>query len=187
MVNVGLLISDIPRSTPSKQHFSDLLRFVEAAQRNGFTYLAMGQHFLYGDLRWLQPVPLFARLAAEIDPDFKLVTQIIIAPLYHPVLLAEEIATLDIVTEGRLIFGAGGGYRPEEFTFLDVPYKERRRPTAHPASPAAAPADLDRGPCRGRCPPRGKVWRCLCLPARDPGARGRSPLCDRPRRIRRAR
>ncbi|HOV01984.1 MAG TPA: LLM class flavin-dependent oxidoreductase, partial [Dermatophilaceae bacterium] len=125
MVNVGLLISDIPRSTPSKQHFSDLLRFVEAAQRNGFTYLAMGQHFLYGDLRWLQPVPLFARLAAEVDPDFKLVTQIIIAPLYHPVLLAEEIATLDIVTEGRLIFGAGGGYRPEEFTFLDVPYKER--------------------------------------------------------------
>lgn len=114
-----------PRSTPSKQHFSDLLRFVEAAQRNGFTYLAMGQHFLYGDLRWLQPVPLFARLAAEVDPDFKLVTQIIIAPLYHPVLLAEEIATLDIVTEGRLIFGAGGGYRPEEFTFLDVPYKER--------------------------------------------------------------
>ena len=125
MVNVGLLISDIPRTTSPQQHFSDLLRYVEAAQRNGFTYLAIGQHFLYGELRWLQPVPLFARLAAEVDPHVRLVPQIIIAPLYHPVMLAEEIATLDIVTEGRLVFGAGGGYRPEEFDYLDVPYKER--------------------------------------------------------------
>ena len=59
------------------------------------------------------------------DPDTRLVTQIMIAPLYHPVMLAEEIATLDVVTEGRLVFGAGLGYRPEEFDYLDVPYKQR--------------------------------------------------------------
>jgi len=41
------------------------------------------------------------------------------------VMLAEEIATLDVVTEGRLIFGAGLGYRPEEFDYLGVPFKER--------------------------------------------------------------
>ena len=40
-------------------------------------------------------------------------------------MLAEEIATLDVVTEGRLVFGAGLGYRPEEFDYLGVPYKER--------------------------------------------------------------
>ena len=70
-------------------------------------------------------MPLLARLAAEVDPHVKLVTQIMIAPLYHPVMLAEEIATLDVVTEGRLVFGAGLGYRPEEFDYLDVPYKQR--------------------------------------------------------------
>ena len=102
-----------------------MLRIVEAAQANGFTYIAIGQHFLYGELRWLQPVPLLARLAAEVDPHVRLVTQIMIAPLYHPVMLAEEIATLDVVTEGRLVFGAGLGYRPEEFDYLDVPYKQR--------------------------------------------------------------
>jgi alkanesulfonate monooxygenase SsuD/methylene tetrahydromethanopterin reductase-like flavin-dependent oxidoreductase (luciferase family) len=48
-----------------------------------------------------------------------------IAPLYHPVLLAEEIATLDVVTEGRLVFGVGLGYRPEEFGYLGVPFRER--------------------------------------------------------------
>lgn len=125
MVQVGLLLSDVPKSVSPAQQFKDVLRIVDAAQENGFTYIAIGQHFLYGELRWLQPVPLLARLAAHVEPDVKLVTQIMIAPLYHPVMLAEEIATLDVVTEGRLIFGAGLGYRPEEFDYLGIPFKER--------------------------------------------------------------
>src|SRR6266542_1563302 len=96
MVQVGLLLSDVPKSVTPAQQFKDVLRIVESAQENGFTYIAIGQHFLYGELRWLQPV-----------------------------LLAEEIATLDVVTEGRLIFGAGLGYRPEEFDYLDIPFKQR--------------------------------------------------------------
>ena len=125
MVQVGLLLSDVPKTVPPAQQFQDVRRIVEAAQANGFNHIAIGQHFLYGELRWLQPVPLLARLAADCDPGTRLVTQIMIAPLYHPVMLAEEIATLDVVTEGRLIFGAGLGYRPEEFDYLDVPYKQR--------------------------------------------------------------
>ena len=125
MVQVGLLLSDVPTSVPPAQQFSNVRRIVEAAQRNDFTHIAIGQHFLYGDLRWLQPVPLLARLAADVDANVRLVTQILIAPLYHPVMLAEEIATLDVVTEGRLVFGAGLGYRAEEFDYLDVPYKQR--------------------------------------------------------------
>jgi alkanesulfonate monooxygenase SsuD/methylene tetrahydromethanopterin reductase-like flavin-dependent oxidoreductase (luciferase family) len=125
VVQVGLLLSDVRTSVSPQQQFSDLLTMVEAAQRNGFTSLTIGQHFLYGELRWLQPVPLLARLAAECDPGTRLVTNIVIAPLYHPVMLAEEIATLDVVTEGRLVFGAGLGYRPEEFDYLGVPFKQR--------------------------------------------------------------
>jgi alkanesulfonate monooxygenase SsuD/methylene tetrahydromethanopterin reductase-like flavin-dependent oxidoreductase (luciferase family) len=125
MVAVGLLLSDVPASVTPSQQFRDVRRIVEAAQANGLSYIAIGQHFLYGDLRWLQPVPLLARLAADVEPHVRLVTQIMIAPLYHPVLLAEEIATLDVVTEGRLIFGAGLGYRPEEFGYLGVPFAER--------------------------------------------------------------
>jgi alkanesulfonate monooxygenase SsuD/methylene tetrahydromethanopterin reductase-like flavin-dependent oxidoreductase (luciferase family) len=125
MVQMGLLLSDVPKSVTPAQQFKDVLRIVEKAQENGFNHILIGQHFLYGELRWLQPVPLLARLAAECDPSTRLVTQIMIAPLYHPVMLAEEIATLDVVTEGRLIFGAGLGYRPEEFDYLGVPFKER--------------------------------------------------------------
>src|ERR671929_156059 len=66
-----------------------LLRQVTAAQRNGVTYITIGQHYLYGDLRWLQPVPTLARLAAELDETVTLATTIIQVPLYHPVALAE--------------------------------------------------------------------------------------------------
>jgi alkanesulfonate monooxygenase SsuD/methylene tetrahydromethanopterin reductase-like flavin-dependent oxidoreductase (luciferase family) len=119
------MLSDVPRSVSPQQQFRDLMRQVEAAQLNGFSHIALGQHFLYGDLRWLQPVPVLARIAAEVDRGVRLVTNIMIGSLYHPVTLAEELATLDIVSEGRLIVGLGIGYRPEEFELLGVPRRER--------------------------------------------------------------
>ncbi len=125
MVQAGILLSDVPTSTTPAQQFRDILRIVAEAEENGFSYILIGQHFLYGDLRWLQPVPTLARLAAHVAPTTRLVTQIIAGPLYHPVMLAEEIATLDVVTEGRLIFGVGLGYRREEFDWLGVPYRQR--------------------------------------------------------------
>ena len=117
MVAMGLLLSDVPASVSPAQQFRDVVRITHEAQDSGFTYIVIGQHFLYGDLRWLQPVPLLARLAAEVNSDVRLATQIMIAPLYHPVMLAEELATLDVVTEGRLVAGLGLGYRAEEFGY----------------------------------------------------------------------
>jgi alkanesulfonate monooxygenase SsuD/methylene tetrahydromethanopterin reductase-like flavin-dependent oxidoreductase (luciferase family) len=124
-MRIGIHLSDIPATTPAATHFRDIRRIAEAAQRNGFSLISLGQHFLYGDLRWLQPIPLLARLAADVDPHVRLLTNILIAPLYHPVLLAEEFATLDVVTEGRVVIGLGLGYRADEFTALGVPHKER--------------------------------------------------------------
>ena len=59
------------------------------------------------------------RLKRPVPRVMSAATSVIITPVYHPVMLAEEIATLDVVTEGRLIFGAGIGYRPDEFEYLD--------------------------------------------------------------------
>jgi alkanesulfonate monooxygenase SsuD/methylene tetrahydromethanopterin reductase-like flavin-dependent oxidoreductase (luciferase family) len=124
-MDVGILISDLPTSLRPRDHFDAVLRQVEAAQRNGLKYLLIGQHFVFPESRWLQPVPLLARLSAEVDPDVRLVTTVLIAPVYPPVLLAEELATLDIVSEGRLVVGLGAGYVREEFAAFGVPYEER--------------------------------------------------------------
>jgi alkanesulfonate monooxygenase SsuD/methylene tetrahydromethanopterin reductase-like flavin-dependent oxidoreductase (luciferase family) len=121
----GIMLGDTPTSVPPAKHFDDILRQVEAAQRNGITYIVTGQHFLFPGSRWLQPVPLLARLAGEVDRNTRLAAQIIIAPLYHPVMLAEELATLDIVTEGRLCVGLGLGYVQSEFDVFGIPFDER--------------------------------------------------------------
>ena len=110
-----------------RDHLDGLLRQVEAAQRNGLSHITMGQHFLYGDLRWLQPIPTLARIAAELDEHVTLATTVVQVPLYHPVMLAEDLATLDILTRGRLVVGAGAGYREDEFTALGIDYTQRFR------------------------------------------------------------
>jgi alkanesulfonate monooxygenase SsuD/methylene tetrahydromethanopterin reductase-like flavin-dependent oxidoreductase (luciferase family) len=123
----GIILGDQPVTVDARTHLDLVLRQVETAQRNGFTYICIGQHFLYDGYRWLQPIPLLARLAAETDPQVKLAPTVIVSPFYHPVVLAEELATLDIVCDGRLIVGLGSGYAPAEFDYLDVAYEERFR------------------------------------------------------------
>jgi len=121
----GIILGDLPTTISERDHFDSILRQVEAAQRAGMTYILMGQHFMFEGSRWLQPVPVLARLAGELDQQVRLVTQIMIAPLYHPVLLAEELATLDVVTGGRISVGVGLGYIPREYDVLGVPFRER--------------------------------------------------------------
>jgi alkanesulfonate monooxygenase SsuD/methylene tetrahydromethanopterin reductase-like flavin-dependent oxidoreductase (luciferase family) len=123
----GLLIGDVPTSVTPAEHLDQLLRQVDAAQDNGFSLITMGQHYLYGDIRWLQPIPTLARLSARLDPHVRLGTTVLIAPLHHPVALAEDVATLDILTEGRLNVGLGLGYRVEEYRQFGIPYEERVR------------------------------------------------------------
>src|SRR4051812_43612155 len=124
-MEVGIILSDLPTRVPVAEHLSSVLRQVEAAQRAGMTYVMIGQHFLFPGSRWLQPVPLLARLSAELDAHVKLATSVMLAPLYHPVVLAEELATLDIVSGGRLVVGLGTGYMPEEFEAFGIPFDER--------------------------------------------------------------
>jgi alkanesulfonate monooxygenase SsuD/methylene tetrahydromethanopterin reductase-like flavin-dependent oxidoreductase (luciferase family) len=121
----GVLLGDVPASVGPREHLDLLLRQADAAQRAGFTLLTLGQHFLYGDIRWLQPIPALARLAGEVGPQVRLATTVLVAPLHHPVLLAEELATLDIVTGGRLTVGLGMGYRREEYRQFGIPFESR--------------------------------------------------------------
>jgi alkanesulfonate monooxygenase SsuD/methylene tetrahydromethanopterin reductase-like flavin-dependent oxidoreductase (luciferase family) len=124
-METGIILSDLPTRVPVAEHLDSVLRQADAAQRAGMSYVMIGQHFLFPGSRWLQPVPLLARLAAELDPHVKLATSVMLAPLYHPVLLAEELATLDIVSGGRLVVGLGTGYMPEEFEAFGIPFAER--------------------------------------------------------------
>ncbi len=59
----------------------------------------------------------------------KLGTGILILPQRNPVVLAKEVATLDLLSGGRVLLGVGIGWLEEEFTFLGVPFADRVRRT----------------------------------------------------------
>jgi alkanesulfonate monooxygenase SsuD/methylene tetrahydromethanopterin reductase-like flavin-dependent oxidoreductase (luciferase family) len=124
-MQIGVILGDVHGSVSPREHLDALLRQVEAVQRNGLTYITIGHHYLYGDYRWLQPIPTLARIAAELDDHVTLGTAVIQVPLFHPIALAEDLATLDIMSRGKLVVGAGAGYRADEFTALGVDYSQR--------------------------------------------------------------
>ena len=73
----------------------------------------MAHHWISHPTIWLQPMPVLARLAPENDA-LRLITGVILLPLLNPVDIAEQVVTLDHITNGRLILGLGLGYREKE-------------------------------------------------------------------------
>ena len=57
-------------------------------------------------------------------------------PQRNPVVLAKELATLDVVSGGRLLFGLGAGYLEPEFRALGAPFEQRGAVTAESRSEA---------------------------------------------------
>jgi probable F420-dependent oxidoreductase len=70
------------------------------------------------------PLIWLSYIAAETN-TIKLGTGILILPQRHPIYVAKECATLDVLSKGRLILGIGIGWLHEEFAALDIPFEER--------------------------------------------------------------
>ena len=65
--------------------------------------------------------------AAACTQRVKLGTSVLVLPMRHPLPLAKELATLQNLSQGRLILGAGVGWMEAEFDALGVPFRERGR------------------------------------------------------------
>src|SRR5437764_6812454 len=104
----------------------DLVDQVRLAGEVGFRTITIAQHYLASPLQMLQPIPLLGRLAGEAG-DMRLATCILLLGLLHPVDVAEQIATLDVISGGRVRLGVGLGYRDEEFDAFAVERDQRVR------------------------------------------------------------
>ena len=79
--------------------------------------LAAGQS---GNGEWPEQITTLAYLAG-VTERIKLVTSVMIIPYRNPILTAKMLSTLDMLSKGRLILGAGVGWMEEEFELLDAP------------------------------------------------------------------
>jgi alkanesulfonate monooxygenase SsuD/methylene tetrahydromethanopterin reductase-like flavin-dependent oxidoreductase (luciferase family) len=93
--------------------FADIVEQAGVAESLGFESLFMGQHFVSAPVQMLQPIPLLGRLAAEVSKPL-LGAGVLLGALLNPVEVAENAATLDVVSGGRFILCLGLGYREEE-------------------------------------------------------------------------
>ena len=121
----GLIISkQHPAGVSMVERFREHVDQVRAARDAGFDIIVMGQHYLSTPFQEIQPLPSLARLAAEAG-SMRLAATVLLLPLLNPVDVAEQVATLDVITEGRFVFGAGLGYREEEYEAFGIQGKER--------------------------------------------------------------
>ena len=108
-----------------------LAAFVRAAEESGFDAVAFTEHPA-PSLKWLQggghesldPLTALA-FVAGVTSRIDLMTYLLVMPYRNPLITAKAIATVDLLSRGRLIVGAGGGYLRSEFLALGVDFEER--------------------------------------------------------------
>src|ERR1051325_9960184 len=112
------------------ERFEATLRFVREADQLGFDSLTKTAHYSAHPFQMLQLVPMLARFTAEA-PRLRLNAGVVLLPLLSPLHVAEEFATLDVMSGGKVILVAGLGYRDVEFKAFGVPRAERARGLSH--------------------------------------------------------
>ena len=129
----------------SVEDYWDVPEFARRAEDMGFRRITMGEHIMDGN----PPRPTVLNLpamaaAAGATRTIRVMTGIVIAPLYHPVMLAKLVASVDQVSNGRLDFGIGiSGQRGTrvEFDSLGIPVQTRGPTHQRDAGGDEAPLD----------------------------------------------
>jgi len=120
---LGLSVQHPPGDSQAAR-FAEHLEQVRAARAAGFDSIWASQHYVSAPFTYFQPLPVLGRVAAEAGP-MTLGTGVLLLPLHNPVDVAEQIATLDVITGGRLVFGVGLGYRDSENTAMGLDPRSR--------------------------------------------------------------
>ncbi|MDP6550446.1 MAG: LLM class flavin-dependent oxidoreductase [Dehalococcoidia bacterium] len=124
----GILLSvPYPGDFDSVQMYQHICQQARVASESNFEALFAAQHYLIGPTAaMVQPLLLLSHLAAQA-PGMYLGTSVFLLPFQHPVAVAEQTATLDVLSGGKFLFGVGQGYRDEEFQSFGQEKGQRRQ------------------------------------------------------------
>jgi|TARA_B110000971_G_scaffold117872_1_gene120754 probable F420-dependent oxidoreductase len=112
---------------PDQPDAQDLVDFGVRMEELGFDSLWVWDHILLGvspHFPIIDSLTVLTAVAARTS-KIKLGTGILVLPLRNPVLLAKQLASMDQLSNGRMIMGMASGWYKREFDNVGVPYKER--------------------------------------------------------------
>jgi probable F420-dependent oxidoreductase len=108
---------------------AEVVRFAEEL---GYTAVMLPEHLL--PPRWPDAdmatklwydLPTLAAYLAATTSRIKFLTSVLVVPYHHPVEMAKALATLDVLSGGRVMLGVGAGWMKAEFRRLGIPFQER--------------------------------------------------------------
>ena len=124
-MQLGLMIrTDILPDDDMQVRFGEMLEQVRLANDLGYASLTTGMHYSAAPLQRLHQLAFLARAMAEA-PDMRICFGVILLSLQKPMEVAEYIATMDVMSGGKVILGVGVGYREVEFLAFGTTQRER--------------------------------------------------------------
>lgn len=114
----------VPRYPEVAQAAEHLLEEAELAEEVGFDGVWLPERHARTETFFPSPVVLAAAIAARTR-HVEIALTVMQPTYYHPVHLAEQLALIDQLSKGRLIFGAGVGYHADYFRLFGIPMKRR--------------------------------------------------------------
>jgi probable F420-dependent oxidoreductase len=117
-------IASPPRGEHLDRAIDEVIAEAQLAEASGFDSCFFGEH--HQDKDGFLPSPLIVATAVAAQTRrLRVGTSVILLPLHHPVRVAEDVITLDLVSKGRVILGVGIGYQAADFRAFNVPMEHR--------------------------------------------------------------
>jgi alkanesulfonate monooxygenase SsuD/methylene tetrahydromethanopterin reductase-like flavin-dependent oxidoreductase (luciferase family) len=123
-MHVGIFVEERRRGTSEAAAFRDAVELADAAEAWGIDGVWLGEiHFT--PTRSVQSVPMtLAGFLAARTRRVRIGTAVTVLPLVHPLRIAEEVATVDHLSQGRFDFGIGRSGAASTYDVLGIPYGE---------------------------------------------------------------
>jgi alkanesulfonate monooxygenase SsuD/methylene tetrahydromethanopterin reductase-like flavin-dependent oxidoreductase (luciferase family) len=124
-VGLGILTGQVPPTAGSvADEYRGLLHLAEAAEAYGFDSVWVSEHHFSPDAYLPSVLPVLGAVAAATS-RIEMGTAALLAPLHHPLRIAEDAAVVDLLSGGRLTLGLANGWRIAEFHGFGVAPAER--------------------------------------------------------------
>jgi alkanesulfonate monooxygenase SsuD/methylene tetrahydromethanopterin reductase-like flavin-dependent oxidoreductase (luciferase family) len=121
-----MMRGQFPQGEYMAGRFAEMMEQARMLERLGYHSITQGAHYSTHPLQDLQQIPFLSRVGAEA-PSLRLNTGVLLLLLHKPLDVAEQVGTLDIMTNGKVIFGCGVGYRDVDFMAFGTSRKARAR------------------------------------------------------------